>query len=507
MANRMWIFLLLVLPFVKGALDSKGKQFIVTFMDNQILQNTDINPEIFITTSSTKPVHVNVTSPGSTNPRISEQFVVSRGIVHRVVVDQAFRLNQTELSTKGILISADEEVVAYGVNREVWSDDAYLALPTDVLGKEYYTISYSPSYYYCEFAVIGVHDHSHVYIQLANHPNVSVTFRNHVYHGGDWINTTLNRYSTLQITSVGDLTGSHVISDKAVGVISGNKKAVVALPGTIANSRDHLTEMLLPVQAWGKNFATVPIPERNVGDIFRFVASQDQTHIRVTGVINGTNFTDHFNIRHAGGFRQKNYSSALYAHVVSNNPIALYQFSATQDKGHNHVDAADPSMITIPPIEQYAADYTFATPQYSKGEYQNYFMFVIDSSQTAGLILDGKPLPQNQTYVHIPGTNLAAGYVKISVGTHTVTHNNPNTVIGGLVFGKAKIESYGFPIGLLTQPVNSGCNAKAMSPGDEIDNDCDGEVDEEDCNGKDDDADGRIDEDCSGAPLIVIGRK
>jgi hypothetical protein len=29
-----------------------------------------------------------------------------------------------------------------------------------------------------------------------------------------------------------------------------------------------------------------------------------------------------------------------------------------------------------------------------------------------------------------------------------------------------------------------GCLAKAMTPGDEIDNDCDGEVDEEDCDGK-----------------------
>lgn len=118
-------------------------------------------------------------------------------------------------------------------------------------------------------------------------------------------------------------------------------------------------------------------------------------------------------------------------------------------------DYADPSLITIPPIEQYAADYTFATPEYSKGQYQNYFMFVVDSRQTGGIILDGKPLPQNQTYVHIPDTNLAAGYVHISVGTHSVTHSNPNTVIGGIIFGKAAIESYGFPIGLLTQPVNS----------------------------------------------------
>lgn len=29
-----------------------------------------------------------------------------------------------------------------------------------------------------------------------------------------------------------------------------------------------------------------------------------------------------------------------------------------------------------------------------------------------------------------------------------------------------------------------GCQARMMAPGDEIDNDCDGEVDEEDCDGQ-----------------------
>ena len=438
-----------ILKHFAGALDSKGKQFIITFMENKILNHTDYKPEIFITTPSTKVVHVNVTSPRSQHPQINVHFTVTRGVVHRVVVDQHFRLNQTELSTKGIYISADEEVVVYGVNRELYSDDAYLALPTDVLGKEYYTVSYAPSYYYCEFAVIGAHDHTRVHIKLANHPNITVHFRGHVYHKNQWINVTLDRFSTLEINSVGDLTGTHILANKPVGVISGNKKAVV---GTTGKSRDHLTEMLLPVQAWGKNFATVPIPDRASGDIFRFVASQDNTHVTVSGVVDGKPFSDQFVIHHAGGFVQKQYSSKLYSHVVSDKPMAVYQLSVTQT---SHADQADPSLITIPPIEQYAADYTFTTPHYSKGQYHNYFMFVVDSTQANGLVLDGQPLSPNQTYVQIPGTNLVGGYVNITAGTHSVSHSNPNTVIGGIVFGKAGLESYGFPIGLLTQPVNS----------------------------------------------------
>ena len=244
------------------------------------------------------------------------------------------------------------------------------------------------------------------------------------------------------------MTGTYIVSDKPVGVLSGNKKAVV---GTTGASRDHLVEMLLPVSSWGKNYATVPIPERQVGDIFRFLASEDNTHLNVTGVINGKPFHDRITIAKAGHFVQKKYDSALYSHVVSDKPISLFEFSQTQSGG----EAADPSMIIVPSFEQYAANYTFTTPKYSLGQYTNYFMFIIDAKQKAGLRLDNKPLPSNQQYVHIPGTNLVAGYVKISVGTHSVTHTNPTSVIGGILFGKATLESYGFPVGLLLTPVNT----------------------------------------------------
>jgi len=42
-----------------------------------------------------------------------------------------------------------------------------------------------------------------------------------------------------------------------------------------------------------------------------------------------------------------------------------------------------------------------------------------------------------------------------------------------------------------------------MSEADLIDNDCDGSIDEELCNGIDDDADGQTDEDCGGEDGIV----
>ena len=57
-------------------------------------------------------------------------------------------------------------------------------------------------------------------------------------------------------------------------------------------------------------------------------------------------------------------------------------------------------------------------------------------------------------------------------------------------------ESYGFPAGMRATPVSAPCTASgAAEPGDGLDNDCDGAVDEELPNGVDDDGDGAVDED------------
>lgn len=42
-------------------------------------------------------------------------------------------------------MEATSDIVVYAVNKGNGSSDAYLALPTDALGDEYYVASYKPS--------------------------------------------------------------------------------------------------------------------------------------------------------------------------------------------------------------------------------------------------------------------------------------------------------------------------------------------------------------------------
>ena len=43
------------------------------------------------------------------------------------------------MTCKAVIITSDYDIAVYAVNKEQYSADAFLALPIDVLGKEYYT--------------------------------------------------------------------------------------------------------------------------------------------------------------------------------------------------------------------------------------------------------------------------------------------------------------------------------------------------------------------------------
>ena len=352
------------------------------------------------------------------------------------------------MSKKGILVTASDEVVIYGINKEKNSNDGFVGFPIDVLGKEYYATTYAPAYRYCLILVVGVHDNTNIEIKFANNKDVSVTYDRKKYGKNSVLSLKMDRYSTFQAHSKGDLTGTYISADKPVSFFSGNQKTNIGR----GSSQDHLVEQQLPVDSWGKKFAISPIPQRTVGDYYRFVASEKDTNIKVNGQRKGKSFKDSFTLKDPGSWTQKHYDSTLFAYVEADKPVIVVQYVLSMVN-----DDADPAMMVIPPIEQYSADYTFATPKYTAGSYYNYFMFVVKKAEKDGLRMDGKAFPSNTKYNDIPGTDLVAGYVKLSDGTHTARHTSPISVFGGFLYGRQTLESYGFPTGLRLAPINVVC--------------------------------------------------
>ena len=134
--------------------DNRGYEFIIGYMEN-IAKNYDV--ELFVTTMRTTVVTVNITIP-KYDSSYFKTFTVTAGQVEQVFFSANVRLQGNEKSEKGILITADDEVVMYGVNKERYSNDAYLALPVDVLGQDYYAITYHPPSQQCELLVVAVED-------------------------------------------------------------------------------------------------------------------------------------------------------------------------------------------------------------------------------------------------------------------------------------------------------------------------------------------------------------
>lgn len=410
------------------------------------MENIKLNMkvELFITTSSNKRVSVSVQSPKSTKPYIRSSFTISKGQVKQLFLDQNIRMSGSAKQTKGILIRATDEVVVYGINKELYSCDGFVALPTDVISNDYYVVSWYPPTYKSELLVVGAHDGTSVSVQLGSSLGSKyVSYGSKKYYKGNTIKEKLDKYSTWQLTTdKGDFTGTRVMANKPVAVFSGNRKTNI---GT-GTSSDHLVEQMTPVNTWGKEFATVPIPKRTVGDYFKFVGSESGTKVTISG-----GYRSSFTLT-AGQAVQKKIPSTAYCYIKATKPILVIQFVQSQQTS---TELSDPAMMIIPPIEQYGADYTFATPKYSLGSYNNYFMFIVKSSDMKGLRLDGKPFPTSTKYNKISGTDLVGGYISVSQGSHTVMHTSPISVFGGYLYGQARYETYGFTTGMRMGKVNA----------------------------------------------------
>ncbi|XP_078677630.1 uncharacterized protein LOC144914054 isoform X1 [Branchiostoma floridae x Branchiostoma belcheri] len=469
-----------------GARDNKGTEFILTFTEN--LQRDQHDPKLQVAGTTQTPATVTVEVPGTA---FTTTFNIGYGEVNTVDLPRvAVELRGSGVQNTGVHVTASREIVVYGVFVEQATSDAFLALPTDVLGTEYFVSCFTPSGGYpTQVGVVGTEDGTSVSIVLKG----DVTFDGQTYTAGQTITVILNRLQSLQVQSDADLTGSHVTSDKSVAVLSGNYFAVVGNGGS--GSGDYIVEMIPPVDTWGREFVTVPLKQRTAGDVFRVIAARNNTQVDATGQSTTT--------LHVGDFWGFEAGSDAFLHVRATEPVMLMQYSKTASADSTKTD---PFMLLIPPLQQYAADYTFATAQliHRPDQVTHHINIAIKSSEKDGLRLDGSALSSSVTWTAIPGTDLAGIHLDIPDGTHTLVHTSPVVTFGVSVYGFCSAESYGFPAGLRMAPIALPCSPTPTVPGDGVDNDCDGRIDEDLLDGQDHDGDGDVDEDLAAADLYRL---
>lgn len=408
------------------------------FLENAIERPLYENVQLFVSPDTdVRSVIVEVKQISDSNLG-NQTYVIHQGKPLTINISAQLRMEGTRLARKGIQISSSDDVVVHGMNRDQYSADGFLSLPTKSLGKDYYVMSYAPPTKNTEFGIVATQDLTEVSITLPKgRSNIRVEYSGNVFGNGDSIILSMAKFNTFQVQSLngGDLTGTHIKTSKPVAVFTGNIRTSVGS----GNTREHLVEQIPPVWSWGTNFATIPIPGRSAGDIFKIVASQDFTIVTIRNSTSLQTFT----IETAGGILQQTLSSSCYCSISSNYPILVAQI--VQSPGNN--EGSDPAMTLVPPVTNYKSSYRFMAPDLSS--YTVYVMVAIKSDARFGLEINGQPLTQSNflAWRDIPGTNMMGSLFTIP-GNQGYTISHESEPFLALMYGAGDKESYAYPAGM-----------------------------------------------------------
>ncbi len=406
-----------------------------------------------------------------------------------------------------------------------YSNDASLLLPAHILGTSHVAVAPHHSHYSQPPVQIA---RSAQLVVVATQDNTTVTLRPtaDTLAGGTVPaiarNSTpaaivLQSYEVLQLSTAStgtdyecltatggiswcrkgnDLTGTVVTSDKPVAVFTGHPCQ------NIPNGRpycDHVEEQIFPFATWGKNFVAIPSHPLRLNNNSFPATSAAPDHFKIVAACpvsqcpNGTTITlssapsaanvlapnsclagtsvSANNCRLAGGGFVEFKSSVPFA-VAADQPIAVAQFLPGQGLVAQPTplptdpQQGDPSMILLPPVEQWRTKYTVLA---STGLKDNYLALAIDTSKVASVLVDGAAInitpggaaPSDPKAV--TGTNYVVKNHPVTTGTHTIQVNAKpgQTVLPGAgvtIYGYDAQVSYGYTGGLDLGSIVTGIN-------------------------------------------------
>ncbi|HET7540261.1 MAG TPA: IgGFc-binding protein [Polyangiaceae bacterium] len=200
-----------------------------------------------------------------------------------------------------------------------------------------------------------------------------------------------------------DFSGSLISSDAALVVFSGSEASDAPFFDTLAARKccaDHLEEQLDPIRTSGQHFVATVSPSRTaalakagapIGDAeqqeyFRVIATTE-AGARVTTSLSGE--FQSFQLDGRGSF--VTIASAHHFTLESDEPVMLSSVSPSQQDANvpGGFPGGDPSLIIVPPIEQFRSSYVFLTPD----KYAFDFIRIIAPRQAA-VVLDGRAVDE-----------------------------------------------------------------------------------------------------------------
>lgn len=441
----------------------EGTAFVVGFMQNEI-GNISVEPRLQIFISSQYDAVVTITYPTAPFQQIR---YIAANTVHVETVPSNYACETSEVvERKAIGIVSTAPIVVYALNSLATSTDSYSVIPIKHLGMQYFTVNMPTDYYQPrwpnaeldtarrvgEFMIMGVKNNTDVTITPAT------TTRN---NQPAWrpFSVTLDSGEVYQVQAragsygMNDLTGSRIEADRPVAVLSGHMRSSV--PTRQRDSKDHLVEMLPPLEKWGTEYVTTPFAQVEGGDIIRIMAADADT--RVEMIADGATFEHTFS--RAGEWRDLTVSApVLYR---GNKPFFVTQFMPSSRVASGTSPFYDPAMVVVPSTDRFVQHALFQFPTLDTNvqvgtprEFYYYVNLVAEAAALPTLRVNVKRVldlaPEIQTQV-VPGTDLHWAQVRFVPGVYLLTADTGR--FSGVMYGTAYADSYANLFGVSYEPI------------------------------------------------------
>lgn len=340
----------------------------------------------------------------------------------------------------------------------VFSNDATLLFPTHVLTGDYTAITGDATFASNDgFNTSDLNTGAFVSVVATEADTTITLFPTAALFPGAYEDVTLQPGQVLTAISsergapnYGNLSGTRVLADKPVAVFAGSVSTSEPSEG-VTCCADHLEHQMLPLTAWGTQYAAAPAAAATGG-------GNDASLYRITGAFDGTALA--YDPAPPTGAPSTIDAGQTVSFIIDApfvvtttddaKPFAVSQFLLSNQYFGGLARPGDPTMIVLPATAQFQDKYVFLMPQ----GYTRNVVTVIRPSGSP-LSLDGAALADG---MFLPLGALGAdtyeyAHVEAAPGSHVLEGDDP---FGIIVSGNATDVSYGYAggsgVGVISEP-------------------------------------------------------
>ena len=291
--------------------------------------------------------------------------------------------------------------------------------------------------------IIGTEDNTTIEFIVSQSANLGLDNAITSLTPGTQYSLGINRLQTIYIGSVDDLSGTKIIADKPVSVLSGHECGNV--PNNVSYC-NYLIEQIPPVALWGKLYYTAPLVNKTSYTV-KILAAHDSTNV----YIYCNNSRKSFSLNE-GKFRNETLSSQEYCAISSNKEVLVVQLSHGGDEDN---DYGNPMMTLVPATNQYLNEFDFSTllnlvpTRYNYTHHANIIVTTQYYQPHLIYLKVGKVTRSLATEVWVPirANNIIEAYatrLEIPEGVAEIFHTNSAAQMSVIVYGfTAFYYSYG----------------------------------------------------------------